>query len=97
MMRPSVVWFGEMLPMEAFGTAEASARRCDLFISVGTSGVVYPAASLPFTAKNSGAYLLEIDPAPTQLTPYADGVIRASASEGLSAVVAAFEQQRIPV
>jgi len=47
--------------------------------------------------ENSGAYLLEIDPDITQLTPYADGVIRASASVGLPAVVAAFEQHRIPV
>ncbi len=95
MVRPSVVWFGEMLPMAAFGTAELAARRCDLFLSVGTSGVVYPAASLPFTAKNSGAYLLEIDPEETQLTRYADGVVRAFASVGLSAVVAAFEQQKV--
>ncbi len=96
MVRPSVVWFGEMLPREAFGSAERAARHCDLFLSIGTSGIVHPAASLPFTAKNSGAYLLEIDPEPTLLSSYADGVVRAPATVGVSAVVGAFEHQRNP-
>lgn len=94
MVRPSVVWFGEMLPLEAFGAAEKAARHCDLFLSIGTSGIVYPAASLPFTAKNSGAYLLEIDPDNTLLSSYADGIIRAPATLGVSAVVDAFEHLR---
>jgi NAD-dependent deacetylase len=93
-VRPSVVWFGELLPMEEFGAADRAARRCDLFIAVGTSGVVYPAASLPFTAKNAGAYLLEVNPEPTDLTRYADGVIRASASVGLAEVVDAMASRK---
>lgn len=96
MVRPSVVWFGEMLPREAFGAAEQAARHCDLFLSIGTSGIVHPAASLPFTAKNSGAYLLEIDPEPTLLSSYADGIVRSPATVGVSAVVNAFEHQRTP-
>ncbi len=94
LVRPSVVWFGEALPMEAFGAADVASRRCELFIAVGTSGVVYPAASLPFTAKNAGAYLLEVNPEDTDLTRYADGVLRASASAGLSAIVDAIERGR---
>lgn len=94
LVRPGVVWFGEMLPMDAFGAADRAARRCELFIAVGTSGVVYPAASLPFTAKSAGAYLLEVNPEPTDLTRYADGVIRASASVGLAEVVAAIASRK---
>jgi NAD-dependent deacetylase len=94
LVRPSVVWFGELLPMEAFGAAEQAARCCELFIAVGTSGVVYPAASLPLTAKNAGAYLLEVNPEATDLTRYADGVIRASASVGLSDVVGAMVSRK---
>lgn len=96
LVRPSVVWFGELLPMEAFGAADRAARRCELFIAVGTSGVVYPAASLPFTAKSAGAYLLEINPESTDLTRYADGVIRASASIGLAEVLAAIAPRKDP-
>lgn len=96
LVRPSVVWFGEQLPMEAFGAAERAARRCELFIAVGTSGVVYPAASLPFTAKSAGAFLLEINPESTDLTRYADGALRASASVGLAEVVDAIASRKDP-
>lgn len=89
-VRPSVVWFGELLPMEAFGAAERAARTCDLFVLVGTSGVVYPAASIPFTAKTARAYLLEINPEETDLTRYADGVIRAPATVGVPLLADAF-------
>lgn len=46
LMRPDVVWFGEMLPEEALSTAAAAIRRADLLLVIGTSGVVYPAAGL---------------------------------------------------
>ncbi len=94
LFRPSVVWFGELLPMEAFGAAEKAARRCDLFVLVGTSGVVYPAASIPFSAKTAGAYLLEINPEETELTRYADGVIRAPATVGVPLLTQAITQKR---
>jgi NAD-dependent deacetylase len=83
LLRPSVVWFGEMLPSEAFQKAERAARDCDLCVLIGTSGVVYPAASIPHTAKTGGAYLLEINPEGTDLSRYADGIIRAPATEGV--------------
>ena len=50
LLRPDVVWFGEGLPPEALATAIAAARTCDVFLCVGTSTVVEPAASLPFDA-----------------------------------------------
>jgi len=54
-LRPDVVWFGERLPEEALGTAVSAAGRCDVFLSIGTSGVVEPAASLMGLAAKAGA------------------------------------------
>lgn len=67
-LRPDVVWFGELLPTGAFEKAENAASACDLFFSVGTSGVVQPAASLPLAAKRGGAFVVEINPVPTEIT-----------------------------
>jgi len=68
LIRPDVVWFGEMLPHETFQTAAAASARCDLFLLIGTSGIVYPAASLPLVARDHGAYVLEINPEYTDLS-----------------------------
>lgn len=64
-VRPSIVWFGEMLPQEAWQTAQQAAEACDVFISIGTSSMVYPAAGLAQSAKQNGATVLEINPQPT--------------------------------
>jgi NAD-dependent deacetylase len=72
LIRPDVVWFGEMLPVGAFAKAEAAARRCQVFLSIGTSSVVYPAASLPFTALEHGAYVVEINCERTDLSSRAN-------------------------
>lgn len=61
-LRPDVVWFGEMLPEVALREAGAAARDCDLFLSVGTSNLVEPAASLPWRAAASGAMVGVINP-----------------------------------
>jgi NAD-dependent deacetylase len=74
--RPGVVWFGEMLPATALTRAETAARECDLFLSVGTSGVVYPAADLPRIAKSHGAQVAEINPLRTPVTPMVDWFIQ---------------------
>jgi NAD-dependent protein deacetylase/lipoamidase len=70
-LRPDVVWFGEMLPAAALRTASEAARICDVFLSIGTSGVVEPAASLPYEAREHGATLIEVNPEPTPLTRHA--------------------------
>ncbi len=67
-LRPDVVWFGEMLPPGAFEAAEQASRTCDLFFSIGTSAVVYPAAGLPLAALDAGVAVVEINPNPTPLT-----------------------------
>ncbi len=61
-LRPGVVWFGEDLPTEAWKAAVQAARHCDVLLSIGTSGVVMPAASLPDLALAAGAFVIHINP-----------------------------------
>jgi len=86
-IRPDVVWFGEMLPERALESAFKASERADLFFSVGTSALVHPAASMPFAAKRSGAYLVEINMEATPLTDYADMAIQGKSGEILSEIV----------
>ncbi|GAB4492056.1 MAG: NAD-dependent deacylase [Anaerolineales bacterium] len=72
LLRPDVVWFGETLPPEALSAAVAAVSRCQAFFSIGTSGLVQPAASLAFAAKQRGAVVVEINAEATPLTPSAD-------------------------
>ena len=62
--RPGVVWFGETIP-ESAARAAAAATACDLFLSIGTSSVVYPAAALVAEARSYGAFTVEINPETT--------------------------------
>lgn len=71
-LRPDVVWFGENLPEAALSAAERASEKCEVFFSIGTSAVVYPAAALPHAALDSGAILVEINPQRTPLTADAD-------------------------
>jgi NAD-dependent deacetylase len=75
LLRPDVVWFEESLPEQAIADAIAAGRSCDLFLCVGTSTAVYPAASLPFEALRAGATIVEINPQPTPLTAQAHFVL----------------------
>lgn len=61
-MRPDVVWFGEPLPMDLYEVARSAAVACDVFLSVGTSNVVEPAASLPWIAAAHGATVIVVNP-----------------------------------
>jgi NAD-dependent deacetylase len=79
MLRPDVVWFGEMLPEGALESALEACARCDVFLSVGTSGLVEPAASLPFTARDAGAAVIEVNPGRTPLTASASIALRGTA------------------
>lgn len=64
-LRPGVVWFGEAIPELALNHSCDAAAGCDLFLSVGTSSLVYPAAGLADLAKQNGAVVVEINPNPT--------------------------------
>jgi len=86
-LRPDVVWFGEMLPLGAFEAASEAARRCDVFLSIGTSSLVYPAAALPYEALENGATLVEINPSETPLTPHATFALQGRAGEVLASLL----------
>ena len=70
LLRPHVVWFGESLDPVIIQQSFALSRNCDVMFVVGTSAVVQPAASLPITAADAGATIVEINPDPTPLTVY---------------------------
>jgi NAD-dependent deacetylase len=82
-LRPDVVWFGELLPAAAMEAASEAARGCDVFLSVGTSSLVYPAAALPYEALENGATVVEVNPSETPLTGQADHALRGRAGEVL--------------
>ncbi len=79
LVRPDVVWFGEPLSTEIQAAAFAAAESSEVFLSVGTSAVVHPAASLPIVAKDGGAFVVEINPDPTPITPYVDSYLQGQA------------------
>lgn len=87
-LKPRVVMFGESLPVDILERATEESGKCDLFISVGSSLVVQPAASMPAIAKRAGASLVIVNQDPTPLDDRADLVIRESASSVLSGAVA---------
>jgi NAD-dependent deacetylase len=88
-LRPDVVWFGEALPPLAIEMAGEAALRCDVFLSVGTSGLVEPAASLPFAALAAGAQVIEVNPDATPLTRRATLALRGPAGSVLVRLVPA--------
>lgn len=81
------VMFGEPIPRDALDECYRQALAADLFLTVGTSAVVYPAADFPVMAKRRGAPLIEINPEETPLSEIADVVIRAPAGLALPALV----------
>lgn len=81
LLRPGVVWFGEALPGETWAAASAAAASADLFLVVGTSALVQPAASLPLIARQAGARLIEVNRDPTPLSALADVALRGPAGE----------------
>ena len=86
-LRPDVVWFGEMLPPAALESASDASRKSDVFLSVGTSSLVYPAAALPYEALENGATLVEINPDETPLASYADHALRGPAGDVLPRLI----------
>jgi len=71
LLRPDVVWFEEPMPEPEMRQALKASSQCDLFFSIGTSTVVYPAAALPSEALGGGATVVEINPQPTPFTAQA--------------------------
>lgn len=79
LLRPDVVWFEEPLPEVEISEAMEASNNCEVFLSIGTSTLVYPAASLPFEALNSGATVVEINPQRTPFTEKAHFVLAGAA------------------
>lgn len=82
-LRPDVVWFSEPLPEAAVDEASEIARTSEVMFVVGTSAVVYPAATHPIIAKNSGGMVVEVNTEPTEVSSYADLSIIGRAGEVL--------------
>ena len=82
-MRPDIVWFGDSLDERVIAQAVSAIEKCDLLISIGTSGVVYPAAQMPLYAKQTGATLVEVNPEPTVVSQVFDVQLRMTATQAL--------------
>lgn len=87
LVRPDVVWFGEMLDEATLGRAIEESRACDVMLVVGTSGVVQPAASLPHYARSAGGRIIEVNPRRSELTHLADLYLAGPAGEILPELV----------
>jgi NAD-dependent deacetylase len=96
LLRPAVVWFGESLPPGALERAAEEASLAEVFLSIGTSGSVYPAAGLIDVAHENGACLIEINPEPTPFSRRAHLALRAPAGEALPALTEAILACRQP-
>ena len=86
-LKNDTVMFGEPIPDDALRECYRQSAFADLFLVVGTSAVVYPAADFPVMAKRRGAALIEVNPDETALSDIADVVVRASAGVALPAIV----------
>ena len=93
-LRPDVVWFEEAMPEAEMQQAATASATCDLFFSIGTSAVVYPAAGLPVEALRSGAALVEINPRPTPLTAQAHFALAGAAGVVLPRLLKALQAAR---
>ena len=87
LLRPGVVWFGEELPAPALDAARDAAQRCSVMLAVGTSGAVWPAAGLVGQARQQGAQVLIVNPAPSEIDEQAHAVLRGTAAQLLPALL----------
>ncbi|MBL0060317.1 MAG: hypothetical protein IPP40_02175 [bacterium] len=90
-------WFGEALPKHILQQVVAAADTCDLFLTIGTSAVVYPAASLPEIAADCGAQTIEVNIEPTQFSSRATCSVFAPATVAVPALFLYWQRIHIPV
>ena len=91
-LRPDIIFYGEMIPAEALRRSRQAATDCDLMLVVGTSAIVQPAARIPVIAKDHGAKIVEINPERTLFTDQiSDYLIMGKAGEVMNRIVAALE------
>jgi NAD-dependent deacetylase len=89
LIRPDVVWFGENLPHDVLAAAYDLSESCAVMLVVGTSGVVQPAASLPYLAAGSGAFVIDVNLEPDEIAPIAGLFLQGKGGEILPQLVAA--------
>lgn len=87
LLRPAIVWFGESIPSDIFEKAYQDAKNSNLYLVIGTSGVVEPAASLARVAASNGAEVWEINPEETALTYICNKSFRSKAGEAIEKVI----------
>lgn len=92
LLRPDVVWFGEMLPKDVLSESYRAVESCDVMLVVGTSGVVQPAASFPYMAKERGARVIEVNMERTAISSIADVTLRGKAGEVVPALLEMWKQ-----
>ena len=88
LVRPHIVWFGESLAREDLESSYQALNSCDVLLIIGTSGLVYPAASFAPIAKAAGAFVIEINLDPTPQTELVDVALQGRASELIPSVFA---------
>ena len=93
-IRPGVVWFGENLDFRLVGQAVNTVRLSDVLLVVGTSGVVRPVSDLPTLARESGAWVCEINPIASAISPVAHLCWRASAALALPALLQSLSEAK---
>ena len=91
-VKDDVVMFGEPIPRDVLVACQAEAERSDCILVVGTSAVVYPAASLPLIVNDRGGVIIEINPLESDLSSICDVVVRASSGEAMPALVEALKR-----
>jgi len=87
LLRPNVVWFGEMIPDQVLRSIMSIMKNCQFFFSAGTSSVVQPAAGLAWEAKRNGARVVEINLEPTPVSDFADWSFYGRAAKILTELV----------
>jgi NAD-dependent deacetylase len=90
MLRPDIVWFGEALAEEDLRTSYEASESCEILLIIGTSGLVYPAASFAPVAKAAGAYVVELN---LEITPSTEVVDCAFQGRAKNLVPALLEQR----
>lgn len=89
-LRPDITWFSDRLNEKVMNDAFTVISQCKLFISIGTSGVVWPAAGFPEVAKRNGAHCIEINPEESNMSGLYAEAIRKTASEALTGLFPSF-------
>ncbi len=93
LLKAATVSFGEAMPQDKMYLAERSSQECDLFIVIGSSLIVFPAAGMPLIAKRAGAKLVIINYTATDMDSQADVVVHAKAGNVMKAILEMVKQK----